>query len=581
MFRSDNRRKKWYDLLGLVPGRVVRWVLILSIIPLMFAVVLGIYAWRASNYDLDHVLTPLANSAVYDADGLLIGTLAGEARVNVTRNELPKNLVNAFIAREDEDFYNHNGVAYTSVIRSALKNIMTFSFAQGASTITMQLARNTYELREKTLDRKILEIAIARRIEKKYDKEAILTSYLNRIYFGQQCFGLAQAAHYYFGKRVQELSLGECATLAGIVRGPSIFNPVANYAAAKRERDDTLDRMVDSGFITEEEAGREKEKELALVGKKTSQTYSYPVQWVNKELDEYDDDMDLDISSVYVMTTFDLNVQRSLELLIEPKIKEVESSQIWRGLPKRIDDMAKGCLQAAAICVETRTGNVLAVVSGRCPLDGVDRWKSPKKPGLMFSPFVNLAAAEANGNIIRNEPEKTGKSVGYVKVMEVAKNIGINTSLPGSDLLYKGDFLTPLLPFIKGCLMLHQRGRDIRLHAVRQIATNQNSLIFDYNNVYDVQGGEVFKREEVYVVSKLPPFKIDAKTKVVSLSVELPDYYGRFHAKIGSGKSFFIWIGFDDPEEKFWKQKGVKNAVEKLAEDIADNMYKKMEPSKK
>ena len=166
----ENRRKRWYDLFGLLPRNLGRVLLWLSIIPISFIVILIIYAWRADQYNLDEVLAPLENCAAYDRNGQWIGTLTDHDRVYVARHELPDNLVNAFIAREDEAFFDHGGIVYTSIIRSICRNLTTLSYAQGASTITMQLARNCYELGGKTLDRKILEMAVARRIEGKYSR---------------------------------------------------------------------------------------------------------------------------------------------------------------------------------------------------------------------------------------------------------------------------------------------------------------------------------------------------------------------------------------------------------------------------
>lgn len=577
MFDTDNRRKKWYDFLGLIPGRVARWLIILSVIPITLAVILGVYAWRASSFDMGQVLAPLENSVVYDSKGRLIGTLSGESRVNVSRSDLPDNLVKAFVAREDENFFDHKGIVYTSMVRSILKNLTTFSYAQGGSTITMQLARNTFELRDRTLDRKILEIAIARRIEHQYNKDTILTSYLNRIYFGQRCYGVAQAARYYFGKSVRDLNLSECAALAGIVRGPSIFNPVDNPEAALQVRNETLDRMVESRFITPEQGEAEKKKPLDVSISSRQMALSYPVQWIDRELDDqYDVDPDVDTSSIRVWSTFDLNVQRDLELLVEPLIRELESKPVWKELPTRVDDKAQGCLQVAALCVDSPSGHILAVVSGRCAVDGIDRWAVARKPGLLFLPFVNLCAAEAGRNIIRNTPVSTGRSVGYAKVIEKAGEIGIEQTMPRSDALYEGLFDTSLIHMVRGFLMVQQKGRWIELSAVRQIASSHRNLVFAGRSP-DGRPREVFSREASFVVASLPPFEADLRKKTVSIDVALPDDGGRFYGIIGRQRSVFVWLGFDELREDYWKKKGVPKAVDNLAEDMAMQMYQKMQ----
>lgn len=577
MFEQDNRRKRWYDFLGLVPARAVKWLVVLCLFPLAAAVVLGVYAWRASNYDIDEVLAPLQNSLVLDSKGVLIGALSDESRVNVSYGDLPEKLIQAFVAREDEDFFNHKGIVYSSMMRSLLRNIVSFSYAQGGSTITMQLARNTFELREKTLDRKILEIAIARRIEDKYSKKTILASYLNRIYFGQRCYGIAQASRYYFGKRVQDLNLSECATLAGIVRGPSIFNPVDDPSSALRERNATLNRMVESNFITAGEA--EAAKKMPLDVTKTAReplAPSYPIQWVGREMNRYDDDPESSSSSVYVLSTFDLDIQRELELLVEPRIRELEKSPVWKGLPQRTDNEAKGCLQPAVLCVESNTGNVLAVLGGRCSLDGIDRWAVKRKPGFLFLPFVNLGAADKGRNIIRNTPVATGKTVGYDDVIELGRLIGIKENLPRADQLYEGMFETSLLPFVRGALMIHQKGKDVNLSAIRQVSTVSKNLIFSKESMDAARVREVFSREAAFVVASLPPFTVDPRKKTAMLDVELPDFGGRFYAVIGGKRSVFLWLGFDEQNETYWKQKGVDKAIDRLGEDIVGQMYAKM-----
>ncbi|MEG1260726.1 MAG: transglycosylase domain-containing protein, partial [Akkermansia sp.] len=139
MTGAGNRKKRWYDWLGLVPTRVIRILLILSVIPISIAVILGIYAWRANDFDLDEVVAPLDNCIAYDCKGRLIGPMSEVARLNVKRDDLPDNLVRAFIAREDEEFYDHRGIVYLSMMRSMMRNVSSWSFMQGGSTITMQL----------------------------------------------------------------------------------------------------------------------------------------------------------------------------------------------------------------------------------------------------------------------------------------------------------------------------------------------------------------------------------------------------------------------------------------------------------
>ncbi len=572
---TDNRRKKWYDFLGFIPKKAAKWLIILSLFPLAIAVALCTYAWRASNYDIKAVLAPLQDSSVFDRNGVMIGTLTENERINVTSKELPQNLVNAFIAREDEDFYRHKGIVYTSMARSVLRNITSMSFLQGGSTITMQLARNTYELRDKSIDRKLLEIAIARRIESHYDKDTILTSYLNRIYFGEQCYGVAQASARYFNKPVGELTLAESAMLAGLVRGPSIFNPVRSPEAANKVKNETLNRMKECGYITDEEAAAAENETVALASSEDEVSLSYPVLWIDEEMETYGESGKADVSSFYVLSTIDLEIQRTLELTTEPLIVKLENEPFWKGLPKRKDSKAEGCLQIAVLCVEPLNGSLRAVTGGRSPVDGMNRWDLKRQPGALFQPIVNITAAKLGHSIIRDNVIKTGESAGYANVMESAVLAGFTSDLPRSNLLYEGKFDATLRQIAESLIIVLNKGKKTPLHAVKQIVSSQNHLI--YNNTLKTSGGnEVFGRENVFAVLKLQPFKPKLISKPASLDVELPDYRGRFHAKIGTNCAVFLWVGFDDRHEDYWAAKGVNAGIKALGNNIAEGMYEKI-----
>ncbi|WP_256199008.1 biosynthetic peptidoglycan transglycosylase [Verrucomicrobium spinosum] len=159
------------------------------------------------------------------------------------------------MAREDARFYDHGGVDYIGVLRAAVRNLKDKRAVQGASTITMQLARNSFDgLNAKTLNRKLVEVMLARRIEAEKSKEEILELYVNRIFFGSGLYGIERASKAYFAKSASELTPGESAMLAGIIRSPNRFSPFRNWKGALKERDDVLKRMVATHAISEEEA---------------------------------------------------------------------------------------------------------------------------------------------------------------------------------------------------------------------------------------------------------------------------------------------------------------------------------------
>ncbi|MBY0264906.1 MAG: penicillin-binding protein 1A [Burkholderiales bacterium] len=190
---------------------------------------------------------------VYSADGKLIGEFGEERRAVVKLEQVPKPLISAILAAEDERFFQHGGVDYVGVARAALSNFTSGGVRQGASTITMQVARNFFLSKEKTLTRKFNEMLLAFKIESSLSKQQILELYINQIYLGQRAYGFAAAAQIYYGKTLNELSVAQLAMLAGLPKAPSRFNPIANPARAKLRQQYVLRRMRELGAITPEQ----------------------------------------------------------------------------------------------------------------------------------------------------------------------------------------------------------------------------------------------------------------------------------------------------------------------------------------
>jgi penicillin-binding protein 1A len=190
---------------------------------------------------------------IYSAEGFLLGEFGDERRTVVRIAEVPAELKQAILAAEDERFYEHSGVDYIGVLRAAYSNFTSGETRQGASTITMQVARNFFLTKEKTLTRKFNEALLSFKIEANLTKDEILELYLNQIYLGQRAYGFAAAAQAYYGKSLQQLSLAETAMLAGLPKAPSRFNPVADPKRARQRQQYVLRRMRDLGFITAEQ----------------------------------------------------------------------------------------------------------------------------------------------------------------------------------------------------------------------------------------------------------------------------------------------------------------------------------------
>jgi penicillin-binding protein 1A len=186
---------------------------------------------------------------IYTAEGVLIGEFGEERRSVITIGDVPQQLKNAVIAAEDERFYEHPGIDYVGVMRAAWANLVAGGRRQGASTITMQVARNFFLSSEKTLTRKLYEALLAFKIEHSLSKEQILELYVNQIYLGQRAYGFAAASQTYYGKALGQLSLAETAMLAGLPKAPSLYNPISNPARAKQRQQYVLRRMNELGYI--------------------------------------------------------------------------------------------------------------------------------------------------------------------------------------------------------------------------------------------------------------------------------------------------------------------------------------------
>jgi penicillin-binding protein 1A len=191
--------------------------------------------------------------AVYSRDGRLIAQIGEQRRIPVAWDEIPSLLVDAFLAAEDDRFFEHPGVDWQGLVRAAISNVSAGGVREGGGTITMQLARNTVLTNERTLRRKLKEVFLARRLEREFSKQEILTLYLNRIFLGQRAYGVGAAAQVYFDKRPAELTLAEAALIAGLPRSPSLDNPVASVERARDRRSYVLRRMVETGKIGETE----------------------------------------------------------------------------------------------------------------------------------------------------------------------------------------------------------------------------------------------------------------------------------------------------------------------------------------
>ncbi|WP_029543931.1 penicillin-binding protein 1A [Selenomonas sp. AB3002] len=376
--------------------------------------------------DLASDIQPPASSQIYDINGNEIANVhATENRMPVKISQVPKDLQNAFVAVEDNRFYEHMGVDPRGIMRALWSNLRGQSISEGGSTITQQLAKNAYLTQDRTLKRKVQEVFLALQLERQYTKQEILELYLNQIYFGQGAYGVQAAAKTYFGKNVEDLDLNECAMLAGIPKSPNYYSPTSNLQAAEERKSVVLDQMEKYGYINASQASKTKKEEMKLV-KATKNTdtneASYFIDYVTQKLiDKYGADA-VYKDGLKIYTTIDMDMQRAAE-------------EAMKNLPLYNKD-GNGIEQpqGALVAIDPHNGHVKAMVGGR----GTDQFNratmAERQPGSAFKPFVFAAALENNftpNTVINDSPVKVGDWEpqnydrtfnGKVSLREVARN---------------------------------------------------------------------------------------------------------------------------------------------------------------
>ena len=360
---------------------------------------------------------PQQTSKVYAADGRLITELGLERRTVLALSEIPASVRQAFIGTEDKRFYSHHGIDYVRILGAIKADVLSLSWAQGFSTITMQLARNIFPeeiSREKKLTRKLKEARVAMEIEHSFPKDSILQLYLNQIDLGAGAHGVEAAAQVYFGKSARQLNVAEAATLAALPKAPAFYNPRTHPDRAVRRRNAVLSLMRDQGYITPEEAELWKAYPLILTTNRTNygDVAPYFVEWLRQQLDARFG-RDLYEGGLRIYTTLDLDMQEAAERSLQAQLDAIEAGVYSNGKPPgRVSyhdyiESAKASgedhgpyspyLQGAIVALEANTGYIRVMVGGRDFDDSKFNraTQAVRQPGSTFKPFVYSAAVRA------------------------------------------------------------------------------------------------------------------------------------------------------------------------------------------
>jgi penicillin-binding protein 1A len=326
--------------------------------------------------------TPAESSKVYSADKQLIAEYYLERRTFIPYYRIPEHVKKAFISIEDVRFYDHHGIDFKRIMGALYQDIRARAYVQGASTITQQLAKMLFLKPEKSLIRKIREVALSVQIERRYTKDEILGLYLNQAYFGTRAYGLVAASQTYFGKSIQDLTISDSALLAALPKAPSRYSPFRNPLKALKRRNLVLQKMLEYGFIDEIQYGVAASEPLPK--KPFARKYNAPyfVEHLRQVIEEKYGD---------VLYSEGLKIYSTLNY----RMQEIAENAVANGV-KTIEKRAPEGVQAALIAIDIGTGKVRAMVGG------TDFWETQfnratqamRQPGSAFKPIVYLAALD-------------------------------------------------------------------------------------------------------------------------------------------------------------------------------------------
>jgi len=429
---------------------------------------------------------PPVMTRVHAADGSLVAAYARERRLYIPIQAVPKRVINAFLAAEDKNFYEHGGLDFTGIARAAMNYIQNFGSSrrpQGASTITQQVAKNFLLTNEVSFTRKIKEALLALKIERTYSKDKILELYLNEIYLGLGAYGVASAALTYFDKGVNELTIPEAAYLAALPKAPNNYHPFRQHERAIERRNWVIDRMAESGFIDAEVAEKAKRTPLNVTQKAIS-THTFAAEYfaeeVRRELFERYGEKKLYDGGLSVRTTLDTKLQVLARKTLTDGLVQYDEARGWRGPVAKMDIAGDWGIKLADVkalddVAPWRLGVVLEVDDqsariglqpgrepggsiskerdvGIVPLEGLKWVKSGGKPARKVSQVLNV------GDVVYVEPAKFAGQFRLRQVPEVSGAMVVEDPWTGRVLAMVGGFSYDQSQFNRATQALRQPG---------------------------------------------------------------------------------------------------------------------------
>ena len=327
----------WLKLIGILVGLGIAGAAIL-------AVMIVVTIPKLPSMDELRNYQPKLPLQVYSSDGVLLGQFGQEHRIYLDIPNTPKLLIDAVLSAEDERFYEHGGIDILGILRAVMGNLTSGRLQSGASTITMQVARNFFLTTQKTFTRKFNEILLSYKIEHSLTKDQILSLYLNQIYLGQRAYGFAEAAQTYFGRPIDKLTVAEYAVLAGLPKAPSAYNPVVNPKRSSEREAYVLGRMLKHGYITQEQYDQAISQKITVIKgsvKDATDSGSYIAEMARQYLyPTYGDAIYTQGFKVY--TTIDSKLQEAAYLALRKGLLNYDASTGYQGAEQRVDLTVSG-----------------------------------------------------------------------------------------------------------------------------------------------------------------------------------------------------------------------------------------------
>ncbi|OLC29031.1 MAG: hypothetical protein AUH91_01015 [Verrucomicrobia bacterium 13_1_40CM_4_54_4] len=571
------------------------------------AVFLFYGAW-AQTFDMKKVGEMPERNTVFDVDGKIYSRLAGANRLKVSLSEVSPLFIAAVLAREDARFYLHQGIDWRGILRALVHDVLSGSAKEGASSITQQLARNSLPLGGRTISRKLLEAMVALRIERQFTKQQILELYVNRIYFGNGCYGVETASQAYFGKSASQLNLPEAALLAGLIRSPNRFSPLKNPEGAAVQRNVVLDRMVALKTLSPAEADEAKKAKITPRPKRLPFIQeNYAMDAVQRDLNLLLTQDQIDNGGLSIYTTLDSAVQNAAQQALETQLTKIEHQSnfhhplkaSYRPPESGEGDSSMPYLEGAVVTIDNASGGIRALVGGRDYAQSkFNRALAPtnRQVGSAFKPFVytiafthgllpgaaisdgpiqpgeiegagNWSPGNSDGTYVGIQPcsyglihsrntmsVRVGQFAGLDAVQTVANTLSLSQNVPHGPAIYIGSFETNLKDLTAAYSVFPNAGMRKQAYIIERIDNQQHKPIYRAAHI----SAPVLDPSAAWMTSQLMEQVLTSGTAASarSLGFRLPaagktgttnDYKDAWFLGYTTTLTCGVWVGFDQP----------------------------------